>query len=234
MELTPDAIELVRIGPVVLTATLVFTYAVMTLLVLGSWAITRRLDADLHPARGQHLLESIVDAIDAQAHEIAGDDADRYVPFVGTLFLFIAVSNTLAVVPGFHAPTGSLSTTAALALCVFVAVPVFGIRREGLRAYLRGYLEPSPILLPFHVLSELSRTVSLAIRLFGTVMSGAMIAGVLLIVAPLFLPVVMQAFELLIGFIQAYIFSVLAMVYIASAGAAHEQLRHERQEVGRA
>jgi F-type H+-transporting ATPase subunit a len=130
------------------------------------------------------------------------------------------VSNLLDVVPGWHAPTGSLSTTAALALCVAIAVPVFGIRERGIRAYLRHYLRPSAFMLPFHVLGEASRTVSLAIRLFGNIMSGSMIVGILLAITPLLFPVVMQVLGLLTGVIQAYIFAVLATVYIAAATQA--------------
>jgi F-type H+-transporting ATPase subunit a len=140
---------------------------------------------------------------------------------VGTLFLFIAVSNFLEIIPGWHTPTGSLSTTSALAICVAVAVPVFGIRRQGVVEYLRGYVSPSFLMLPFHVLSELSRNLALAVRLFGNIMSGSLIVGILLVIAPLFVPMIMQILGLLIGTIQAYIFAVLAMVYIAAAVQSH-------------
>jgi F-type H+-transporting ATPase subunit a len=143
-------------------------------------------------------------------------------PFIGTLFLFISLSNLLGVVPFFESPTSSLSTTAALALCVFVAVPVFGIAQEGLRNYLKHYIEPTPIMAPFHIISEISRTFALAVRLFGNVMSGSLIAAILLMIVPLFVPVALKLLELLIGQIQAYIFAVLAMVYITSAISAHE------------
>ena len=121
------------------------------------------------------------------------------------------------IVPGYHAPTGSLNTTAALSLCVFFAVPVFGIATGGVGAYLKNYIKPSPIMLPFNIIGELSRTLALAVRLFGNIMSGSMIAGILLSIAPLFLPVIMDAFGLLVGQIQAYIFAILASVYIASS-----------------
>ena len=140
-----------------------------------------------------------------------------YLPFVGTLFLFIGVSNLLDVVPGWHPPTGSLSTTAALAICVGVAVPAFGIRQQGFVEYFRHYLRPTVIMLPFHLLSETSRNLALAVRLFGNIMSGAMIAAMLLAIAPLFFPVPMQILALLTGVIQAYVFAILAMVYIAAA-----------------
>jgi F-type H+-transporting ATPase subunit a len=132
----------------------------------------------------------------------------------------------LAIVPGFRPPTGSLSTTAALALCVFVSVPAYGIADRGLGEYLKGYIRPSAFMLPFNVLGELTRTVALAIRLFGNVMSGSMIAATVLAVAPLFFPIVMSALGLLIGLIQAYIFSILALVFIASATRAHQEQQH--------
>ena len=135
---------------------------------------------------------------------------------MGTLFIFIATSNLLAIVPAYHPPTGSLSTTAALAISVFFAVPIFGIRQQGIWKYLRHYLEPSPFLLPFHIISEFSRTLALAVRLFGNVMSEGMIGAILISIAPFFFPVIMQALGLLTGLIQAYIFAILAVVYIGS------------------
>jgi F-type H+-transporting ATPase subunit a len=143
-------------------------------------------------------------------------------PFIGTLFIFIAASNLLEIIPGYHPPTASLSTTAALAICVFWAVPFYGIRQSGLKKYLKHYLQPHPLMLPFHVIGELSRTLSLAIRLFGNVMSDVMIVAILLSIAPLFFPIIMQVLELLTGLIQAYIFAILAMVYIASATEAQQ------------
>jgi F-type H+-transporting ATPase subunit a len=158
-----------------------------------------------------------------QIQQIADQNPSRYLPFIGTLFLFISLSNLLSVVPGYEAPTGSLSTTLALAVCVFIAVPIYGIAQRGVLGYLKHYVQPSPILLPFHVISEVSRTFALAVRLFGNVMSGAIIVGILVSIVPLFLPVVLQAFELLIGQIQAYIFAILAMVYIASAARTQQE-----------
>jgi F-type H+-transporting ATPase subunit a len=223
MNITPDTIVYWEAGPVRITATLVFTWIVMALLTGASWAVTRRLSVTVAPPRGQTLLEIVVDTIRGQIREVTGQDPDRHLPFVGTLFLFIAASNTLAVLPGFHPPTGSLWTTSALALCVFLSTPIFGIAERGLRGFLKGYLQPSPFMLPFNVLGELTRTVALALRLFGNVMSGSMMAAAALAVAPFFFPVVMNVLGLLIGLIQAYIFAVLALVFIASAGEAHRQ-----------
>lgn len=222
MHITPDALVYWQLGPLGISATLVFTWLVMAILVLGSWLLTRRLDAGTSPSRGQILLEILVDGIREQIREVTQQDADRYLPFIGTLFLFIATSNVLAIVPGFRPPTGSLSTTAALALCVFVSVPVYGIAANGLGEYLQKYIRPSVFMLPMNVLGELSQSFALAVRLFGNVMSGTMIGAMVLAIAPLFFPIIMDTLGLLIGLIQAYIFSILALVFIASATSAHE------------
>jgi F-type H+-transporting ATPase subunit a len=220
MRITPDHLVLLRWGFLHLNATIVYTWIVMLLLVLVSWLVTRRISADGPRSKWQNTLEAIVDTIRKQIGQIEPGAAQTHLPFVATLFLFVVVSNLLDVVPGWHAPTGSLSTTAALALCVAIAVPIFGIRERGIRAYFSHYLRPSALMLPFHVLGEASRTVSLAIRLFGNIMSGSMIVGILLAITPLLFPVVMQVLGLLTGVIQAYIFAVLATVYIAAATQA--------------
>lgn len=220
MNLTPDQI-LIHLGPVTLNATLVFTWIVMGLLVLVSWWITRTLSTSTRISPGQNLLEVLVLGLDNQIRDVSGQPSKPYLPFVGTLFIFIATSNLLSIVPGYQPPTGSLSTTAALAICVFVAVPLFGIRQHGWRVYLQQYLQPTPIMLPFNLIGDVSRIISLAVRLFGNVMSGTMIVAILLSIAPLFFPVVMQMFGLLTGLIQAYIFAVLAMVFIAAATEVH-------------
>jgi F-type H+-transporting ATPase subunit a len=225
MEITPDTLVVWQWGPLQLNATILFTWVVMALLVLSAVVVTRRLTPSRHMSGGQNVLETVVSGILNQIRGVSGDDPARYLPFVGTLFLFVAVSNVLAVVPGYRPPTGSLSTTTALAICVFVAVPVYGISQRGLRAYLRQYLKPSPIMLPFNLIGEFSRTLALAVRLFGNIMSGTLIVAVLISLAPLFFPVVMQLFGLLVGLIQAYIFAVLAMVYIASGTRAHQERR---------
>ena len=200
-----------------LNATLVFTWILMALLVLGSLLVTSRLGDTDRPSRWQALLEVIVLSIESQIADIGVRDPRRYIGFVGTLFLFIAAANLLAIVPGFYPPTGALSTTAALALCVLIAVPVYAIAQRGLLAYLANYVRPTVFMLPFNVIGELSRTIALAVRLYGNVMSGTVLAGILISIAPFFFPVLMQGLGLLTGMIQAYIFAVLAMVYIASA-----------------
>jgi F-type H+-transporting ATPase subunit a len=218
MQITPDHTVYWQWGFVHLNATIVYTWAVMLLITLVSWLVTRRLEkADRHRSRWQNALEVGVETARRQIREMCPQGSDTYLPFVGTLFLFIAVSNMLEIVPGWHAPTSSLSTTSALAICVGVAVPLFGILRQGVVGYFRHYLRPSFIMLPFHLISETSRNLALAIRLFGNIMSGTIIVGILLAIAPLFFPVLLRALGLLIGLIQAYIFAVLAMVYIAAA-----------------
>jgi len=221
MDISPDSIILWEWDFIKLNATIVFTWLVMALLVLISWLVTRGFSDDPRISPGQNLLEVLVETLRNQIEEVGQQNPDRYLPFVGTLFIFIAFSNLLAVVPGFNPPTGSLSTTAALAICVFVAVPLYGVSRLGLSTYLKQYAEPTPLMLPFNIIGELSRTLALAVRLFGNVMSGTMIAAVLLSIVPLFFPVVMQLLGLVTGLIQAYIFAILAMVYIASATRVH-------------
>lgn len=226
MEISPDAWVLYEWRGVQLNATIAFTWVVMALLVLGSWAVTSRLSEGETVSRWQALLDVIVSAIRDQIDEIGADDPDRYLSFIGTLFLFIATANVLALVPGFQPPTGSLSTTAALAICVLIAVPLFSIGKRGLGNYLRTYLQPTPLMLPFNLVSEVSRTIALAVRLYGNVMSGTVIVGILISVAPFFFPVVMQLLGLLTGLIQAYIFAILAMVYIGSASRSQREPDH--------
>lgn len=224
MRISPDTVVLFRWGPIALNATILFTWAVMAFMVLGSWLVTRRLSAETRLSGWQNLMEVLVTGMRNQIREISGQDPGAYLPFVGTLFLFIAVSNLLSIVPGYEPPTGSLSTTAALAACVFVAVPLYGIAHKGL-GYFGQYVKPSVFMLPFNIMGELSRTLALAVRLFGNVMSGTMIVAILLGITPLIFPIVMQALGLLTGLIQAYIFAILAMVYIAAA------TRVQRQEI---
>lgn len=216
MELSIDNIVYWEWEWIRINATLVYTWVVMLILVVGARAVTSRIDPKTSIGRWQHLLEAGVTLIREQIREASRQEPDRYLPFVGTLFLFIVFSNTLEAVPGFSAPTSSLSTTTALAAVVFVAVPAFGIARQGLKGYLSQYIRPTPFMLPFNIIGEVSRTIALAIRLFGNIMSGSLIVAILLSLAPLFFPVVMQAFGLLIGVIQAYVFTILALVYIAS------------------
>ncbi len=217
MRLSPDEIIFWQYGFLTLNATIVFTWGLMLVLAVGARLITRRLSTDHTRSRWQNLLEIVVTAIAQQIDDVGLRPPERYVGFLGTLFLFVAAASLCTVIPGYEPPTGSLSTTAALALCVLVAVPVFGIREQGVGGYLKSYVEPTFIMLPFNIISEVSRTLALAVRLFGNMMSGAMIIAILLTITPFIFPIVMTALGLLTGMVQAYIFSILAAVYVASA-----------------
>ncbi len=225
MHLSPDHIIWWRWEMVTLNSTILYTWIVMAILTVGSWLVTRKLSEDVHISRWQHLLEVIVSGIQQQMREISRHEPRGFLPFLGTLFLYIAVSNILSLVPGFDPPTGSLSTTAALSICVFLAVPGYGMLEIGMKSYLRNYLRPTPFMLPFNLMGEVSRTLALAVRLFGNVMSGTMIGGILLAIAPLIFPVIMQLFGLLTGLVQAYIFAILAAVYIGAGMEAQEKKR---------
>lgn len=219
MNLSPDQTIMFEIGGIPISATIFYTWVVMALLTIAALLITRKLRPDVPPSRWRTMLEVIVQGIQSQIEDVAGRRERHLLYFAGTLFLFVAMSNLLLVVPGFEPPTASLSTTTALALSVLIAVPLFGITSQGLGGYLKTYLQPSFIMLPFNIISEFSRGISLAIRLYGNIMSGAVIAAILLSVAPFFFPVVMDVLGLLTGLIQAYIFAILATVYISSATA---------------
>jgi len=217
MHLTPDEMIFWQLGLFKLNATIVFTWGVMLLLVVGSMLVTRRLSTNLNPSRWQVLLEILVTGIEEQIKEVGLAQPRKYLGFLGTLFLFVATASLCTLIPGYEPPTGSLSTTAALALCVLVAVPIFGIAEQGMGGYLKSYVEPTFIMLPFNIISEISRTLALAVRLFGNMMSGAMIIAILLTITPFLFPIIMTALGLLTGMVQAYIFSILAAVYIAAA-----------------
>ena len=217
MRLSPDQMIFWRHGFLKLNETIVFTWGLMLVLAAGSKLITRRLSTGLDRSPWQNLLEMVVTGIEKQIEDVGLHNPRKYIGFLGTLFLFVAAASLCTVIPGYEPPTGSLSTTAALALCVFVAVPLFGIEEQGMGGYLKSYIEPTVIMLPFNIISEFSRTLALAVRLFGNMMSGAMIIGILLTITPFIFPIVMTALGLLTGMVQAYIFSILAAVYIAAA-----------------
>lgn len=223
MHLSGDDQILWQYGFVKLNNTLVTTWLLMLVLTVGAMLITRRLVIDTRISRWQSVLEIIVLGIRKQIEEIGLREPEKYIGFIGSLFLFTATASLFTIVPGYDPPTGSLSTTTALALCVFVAVPLYGIAERGVGGYFRTYLKPTVIMLPFNIISELSRTLALAIRLFGNMMSGAMILAILLTVTPFLFPLVMNLLGLLTGMVQAYIFSILATVYIAAATRTHNQ-----------
>jgi len=223
MRLSPDEIVFWQSGFLKLNATIVFTWGLMLLLATASRLITRRLSTDLGRSRWQNLLEIVVTAIEKQIEDVGLRHPQTYLGFLGTLFLFVAAASLCTIIPGYQPPTGSLSTTVALALCVFVAVPLFGIEEKGIGGYLKSYVEPTVIMLPFNMISEVSRTLALAVRLFGNMMSGTMIIGILLSITPFIFPILMTALGLLTGMVQAYIFFILATVYIAAATRVRER-----------
>jgi F-type H+-transporting ATPase subunit a len=217
MHLSPDEIIFWQMGWLKINATILFTWLLMFALVVGSMLVTRRLSVSGERSRWQNLLEIVVTNIVLQIQDVGLPNPHRHLAFLGSLFLFIAAAALCTIIPGFEPPTGSLSTTVALALCVAVVVPLFGIRELGFKAYLASYTKPTFIMLPFNLISELSRTLALAVRLFGNMMSGAMILAILLAITPFIFPIVMTLLGLLTGMVQAYIFTILAAVYIAAA-----------------
>jgi len=217
MRLSPDQMIFWQRGFLKLNGTIAFTWGLMLVLAVGSKLITRKLSTDQNRSRWQNFLEIIVTGIEKQIEEVGLPHPEKYLGFLGTLFLFLGTASLCTILPGYDPPTGSLSTTVALALCVFVAVPLFGIADQGVGGYLKSYIKPTVIMLPFNIISELSRTLALAVRLFGNMMSGAMIIAILLTITPFVFPIVMTLLGLLTGMVQAYIFSILAAVYIAAA-----------------
>lgn len=230
MHLSPDDVIYWQYGFLKLNATIVYTWGLMFVLAAGSKILTRNLSLGVKRTRWQNLLEVVVVTIEKQIEEVGLTEPRRYLAFLGTLFLFVALAGLCTIIPGYKPPTGSLSTTVALALCVFVAVPFFGIVDQGISGYCKSYMEPTFIMLPFNIVGEISRTLALAVRLFGNMMSGEMIVGILLTITPYIFPIVMTLLGLLTGMVQAYIFSILATVYIAAAmGAREHKLQTEAE-----
>jgi F-type H+-transporting ATPase subunit a len=204
-----------HLGPVLVTEPVITTWVIMLLLTLGSWLITRRLR--LHPDLRQSALEMLVGGLSGEIAAIIRRDAERLLPLLGTIFLFLVAANVSGILPGVQAPTSRLETPAALALIVFFSVHYFGIRTRGLYRYLASFAEPKLIMLPLNIVSEVTRTFSLMVRLFGNVMSGEFIIGLVIALAGLLVPIPLMALELLVGLVQAYIFTVLAAVFIGAA-----------------
>ena len=218
---------LIQIGPVVITNTVVTTWVIMALLATLARVVSRRLQND--PGALQTAVEGVVATIEAAIAEVAPEHARRLVPFIGTLWIFLVVANLSSLIPGVHAPTRDLSATAALAIIVFLSTHWFGIRIQGVRDYLRHYLAPSPILLPFHLISEVTRTVALAVRLFGNMMSLEMAALLILLVAGFLAPVPILMLHVIEALVQAYIFGMLALIYVAGS-IQSQQLRQQAKE----
>lgn len=223
----PEFLELLafHIGPFAIGTTVLTTWLLMALLTGLAWLGTRNLRVDA-PSRLQMALEGSVLALRQAIEDMAPGHATRLLPFIGTLWLFIAAANLIGLVPGLRSPTGDLSLTVALAIVVFLAVHWFGIRIDGWRTYLKHYLEPNPILLPFHLLGEITRTLALAVRLFGNMMSLEMAALLVLLVAGFLAPIPLLMLHIIEALVQAYIFGTLALVYVAGALQSHE-LHHK-------
>jgi F-type H+-transporting ATPase subunit a len=206
---------LFRIGPAIITATAAYTLVASGVVVgfalLARWGLRRG------PNAWSIAAEFVVEHLEGVMRDMFGRDARPFVPLVVTLALFVGVANLLGLAPGMKSPTADFSTTAALAVIVFLAVPVYGIRTKGVKGYLKHYLEPTPFLLPLEIVSEVSRTVALAIRLFGNIASEELIIAVLLAIAGLIVPVPIMMLAVLTGVVQAYIFSVLTAVYLSAA-----------------
>jgi F-type H+-transporting ATPase subunit a len=209
------------LGWLQVTSTVVTTWGLMLVFGVGCWLATRKLSVD-QPGLVQTALEGIVQSIEAAIEGVLPGRAELLLPFIGTLWLFVAVANLTGLVPELHSPTADLSTTAALAFLVFLSVHWYGIRTSGLKDYLKHYLTPSPILLPFHVLGEFSRTLALAMRLFGNIMSLEMAALLVLLVAGLLVPVPILMLHIVEALVQAYIFGTLALIYIAGGMQSHD------------
>ncbi|MFT3730515.1 MAG: F0F1 ATP synthase subunit A [Hyphomicrobium sp.] len=206
---------LFHIGPVPITAPVLVTWAIMAFLAGGALVATRRLS--LQPSRFQAFLELIVQTVDGQIQDTMQAEPGPYRAFIGTLFVFIFVANWSELIPGIEPPTAHLETDAALALLVFLAVIYFGIRASGVKGYLSTFASPTPLMIPLNFAESLTRTFSLLVRLFGNVMSGVFVIGIVLSLAGLLVPIPLMALDLLTGAVQAYIFAVLAMVFIAGA-----------------
>ena len=224
MEVSP----VFSIGPIVVTVPVVTTWGIMAVFVLVSWLATRQLRQE--PGAIQVLLEGVIDTMDHAIREVLPSAASQVLPFIGTLWIFLAVANLVGIIPGIHSPTGSLSVTAALAVLVFFSAHWYGIRSEGVAAYLKHYLTPNPILLPFHLMSEVTRTIALAIRLFGNIISLETAVMMVLLVAGFLVPVPLLMLHVIEALIQAYIFGMLALIYIAGAIQSQQQRQFEKRE----
>lgn len=210
-----SSVILFHVGPAPISEGVVTTWAVMFVLVGGAVAVSRRLS--LIPSATQAFFELVVDTVDNQIRDTMRLEPGPYRAFIGTLFVFIFVCNWSSLIPGIEPPTAHLETDAALALLVFLAIIWFGVRAGGVRGYLGAFASPTPLMIPLNFVESLTRTFSLFVRLFGNVMSGVFIIGIVLSLAGLLVPIPLMALDLLTGAVQAYIFSVLAMVFIGGA-----------------
>ncbi|MCK9285461.1 MAG: F0F1 ATP synthase subunit A [Rhodocyclaceae bacterium] len=219
--------EVFHIGPLFITNTVIVTWGIMLALTAAAWTVTRGIR--LRPGRWQVVVEGIVAAIEDAVRTVLPDHYRQVMPFIATLWIFIAAANLVSLIPGLRSPTGDLSLTAGLAILVFLAVHWYGLRSHGLKSYLRHYLQPNPILLPFHLISEITRTVALAVRLFGNIFSLQMAALLVLLVAGFLAPVPVLMLHIIEAVVQAYIFGMLALIYVAGA-IQSQQLKHSQEK----
>jgi len=216
---------LFQLGPVQFTNTVVTTWVIMAVIGLTGWLVTRRLQ--MEPGPVQTVAEGIVSTIEEAIRGAAPDHVSQLLPFIGSLWIFLVIANLSGLIPGVHSPTRDLSATASLAILVFLAAHWFGIRLQGMKSYLRHYLTPSPVLLPFHIISEITRTIALAVRLFGNIMSLEMAALLILLVAGFLAPIPILMLHIIEALVQAYIFGMLALIYVAG-GIQSQQLAQQK------
>jgi F-type H+-transporting ATPase subunit a len=217
-----------RLGPLAISETVLTSWGIMILLALTAWLLTRRLDIQKPPPL-QVMFEGIVSTIESAINVVAPQHTGVLLPFIGTLWIFIVIANLAGLVPGLSSPTRDLSATAALAFLVFLASHWYGIRAQGIKNYLQHYLSPSPILLPFHIISEITRTVAMAVRLFGNIMSLELAALLILLIASFLVPIPILMLHIIEALVQAYIFGMLALIYIAG-GIQSQELKQQKQE----
>ena len=205
-----------QFGFLSINATVFYTWIVMAVLVGISIWLTHNLKTHGSISKTQIIMEMIVVGIQRQIKEVANDTPSKYLPIIGTFFLFIATANLLSIIPWFKVPTASLTTTSAFSCCVFFAIPYYGVKNAGWKGYFKKFIEPTPIMLPMNIISDFSSTFSLAFRLYGNMLSGVVISSVLISLVPFLVPLPMQMLGLLTGTIQAYIFALLAIVYVSA------------------
>lgn len=216
------------IGPLRVSQSIVTTWFIVITLLAFSWFATRKLS--VHPKGNQVVLEGIFSTMHDAIEEVLPAHVDLVYPFIATLWIFILISNLIGIIPGLHSPTADLSVTAALAIITFLSVHWFGIRAEGLKNYLKHYIRPTPFMLPFHLISELSRTLALAVRLFGNIMSLELTALIVVLIAGFLAPIPILMLHIIEAIIQAYIFGILALIYIAG-GIQLQELRKQGESL---
>ena len=211
------------IGPLAINSIVVTTWGIMFVIGITCWLATRNLS--LNPGRLQTMLEGIVSTMQDSIDAIIPGHAQQLLPFIATLWIYIVIANLVGLIPQLHSPTGNLSVTVGLALLVFLSVHWFGIRNDGIRGYLKHYLSPTPLLLPFHIISEITRTIALAVRLFGNIMSLELVALLVLLVAGLLVPIPLLMLHIVESLVQAYIFGMLALIYVAGAMQSQQHFK---------